>query len=182
MIPETPSDTLCYYRSPATVRPDGQGRQQRLQRDLLAQAQQEVARGQPAGEEGVLAREAALGDPQNLHKGEQLRQRVPAVMLTVCSGGGAWRPAAGELAAVASAVRRGDRATQQQSGGRQYWLSLLACSPASRRAQQAHARQYAIQHTHAAGLCKQAIKTIEKRGLETMAKEVGLDLNSLPYR
>lgn len=28
----------------------------------------------------------------------------------------------------------------------------------------------------------QAIKTIEKKGLETMAKEAGLDLNSLPYR
>lgn len=28
----------------------------------------------------------------------------------------------------------------------------------------------------------QAIKTIEKNGLERMAKEAGLDLNSLPFR
>ena len=30
-------------------------------------------------------------------------------------------------------------------------------------------------------LALQAIKTIEKKGLQTMAKEVGLDLMSLPY-
>ena len=29
--------------------------------------------------------------------------------------------------------------------------------------------------------CTQALKTIEKKGLASMAKEIGLDLNKLPY-
>ena len=41
----------------------------------------------------------------------------------------------------------------------------------------------AAEHTVSLTLHRsQAMKTIEKKGLEAMAKEVGLDLNSLPYR
>ena len=61
-----------HCRSLARVRPHRQEGQQRLQRDLLAQAQQEAAAGQPAVQEGVLAGGAAVSALLSLHSAAAL--------------------------------------------------------------------------------------------------------------
>ena len=102
-------------RSQPRVRPDRQARQQRLCGDLLAQAQQEAAAGQPAVQEGVLAGGAAVSTQAGCWGGVGWAA-LPGPLCArhgVCMRGGACG------AGVAAALCRGPWNRQRAAGQQQ---------------------------------------------------------------